>query len=1394
MGRKKERPSTRPVDWEGLPKNPTNKESDRQATLAPGYAGPNPIEFPTIGEKEGSAIVDHQPFPACIGLAPDPYSNNQAVFNDSLCISFLSTLHKLLLDQGRVSDIVQTLAGIREESSRRTSNPASERSLRRQLAESANQWASQKFGPSAPKIDEGSTSRLFTMLQALYNFTGRVHDVMKRVCGPSRFYRPWFKKYPLVCPQGNCEVEFDNASDVADHLQQKHTNLPHDLEYLQFSCSICDAPVFYAEKEIRAHLKTHSLSMTRYAYTKLTNTKDLFKAPSKDYWASAEEDKLFVNLPNAPAPITSSSPSSTLTRNPAKGRPNGSCKTLAPEDATPPSDPLSDLLATAKDETGGSNYETEQELERLLVNPAHSMDHAPHFNVGTTLTIPAPSSSAPPAGPGLWGPVQSQDAPDIHAPLGTIPGVPTSLGLHTETGPLPPPPATSQSARGPDPTELNSLNASAPGPIHYGVTNQTSPPFTLGGPLNSNLASYPAIPSHNVPPSHMGATSMAINSLALPSEPASMAVPASSGPHVLYYGRSHGPPVPPLPITNTNLASTQQAHWAKINGAYTQVPVPQQPVSLPFCPSSGPTTIMTQMHPFTGGQTPFMTYSLINPMHPAQGPSVQPGLAAASAPPVALATTASMTTTSVPASAGNPAVGATDSSKPPEHQNPRLEDPAIIRTSTHVTKPEAPPPKSIPRNPYVYKPRSSIASSGGPPPTTTTQSPNTFGVKEDDILSICCSNDLDSAPEDYAIPPTEQLPCPNEQEDISLELMEKKRATYFSDYPVINKNPSVTHSLSIHKRRDNPIACVKNLDPEFKSLYEQVQTKIKQTKNDKKPTILAFVSPLEEHLLHYLPLRVKKTVVPEEFRPLKYTLKPSYINDSHLISLGEAVYGRVKNGLKTILLLGGWSNFIKDYEINDQQVMLAQYISLVLTICLRRLQPGQSDLLELIILGPVPQGTSNNLIKAPNYSLSLARRLTMVETYSIPWSFFNPCGLMGEIFAFNQSHPSHTFTLFDPVVRVITQNFAHILEVGLSKLISLIFLGNRPDGTWKTNFRNNPQHLPNHLEIYDCRLDKQGLLIHHHGIIPTTVPITDPGDDHSGMSPHSQLGEPDHTSDSHVGLPGLNTLDPMEIDDEENDHCQTTLPDLRTRIKNRGGTRSPSQTSSRSISPAYASPSNPGDGTTLSLEREESLHSRSDASEIRVNRSQLGLLRARRQSHAASYSEDSDTSRERQPKYPRLHRNRDSMPQMRTTPHYIAPPNSRPGTISPRSPQRSRERGRERQRDPVHFPKHRPNLRFNDHYSPPSPPRDQSYGHFRPQPLLEAEFPPWEPPYQFRNRRGRSPNRILGIPSHERSYRPAIRPRSKSQVDFSRNRPDLRPHVRPKQWRPYRGRGRPQNF
>merc|ERR1711860_387228 len=141
---------------------------------------------------------------------------------------------------------------------------------------------------------------------------------------------------------------------------------------------------------------------------------------------------------------------------------------------------------------------------------------------------------------------------------------------------------------------------------------------------------------------------MAIPPLVIHSEPASLAVPVPSGPQALYYGRNSGFNVPTLPLTNTNLASAQQVHWAKVNGVYTQIPFPQQPISLPFCPSTGPTTISTNVHPFTGGQPPLMTYSIVNPVHHAQGHGVSLSLATASAPSVAPATTTSLPVLSAP--------------------------------------------------------------------------------------------------------------------------------------------------------------------------------------------------------------------------------------------------------------------------------------------------------------------------------------------------------------------------------------------------------------------------------------------------------------------------------------------------------------------------------------------------------------------------------------------------------------------------------------------------------------------------------------------------------------------------------------------------------------------------
>ena len=85
----------------------------------------------------------------------------------------------------------------------------------------------------------------------------------------------------------------------------------------------------------------------------------------------------------------------------------------------------------------------------------------------------------------------------------------------------------------------------------------------------------------------------------------------------------------------------------------------------------------------------------------------------------------------------------------------------------------------------------------------------------------------------------------------------------------------------------------------------------------------------------------------------------------------------------------------------------------------------------------------------------------------------------------------------------------------------------------------------------------------------------------------------------------------------------------------RGVSRSPSQTSSRTLSPFFVQSQNSTTAPTLRSARENSLQSRSDASETQSNHPAHGPLRFRRQSHTASVSEDSDTSRERNRKVPK---------------------------------------------------------------------------------------------------------------------------------------------------------------
>ena len=538
----------------------------------------------------------------------------------------------------------------------------------------------------------------------------------------------------------------------------------------------------------------------------------------------------------------------------------------------------------------------------------------------------------------------------------------------------------------------------------------------------------------------------------------------------------------------------------------------------------------------------FMTYNLIHPNSQPQGMGQPISLSPASVQvpvPTITTTIPVCPSNTTPTTVNHPPPNSKEASRPPGPPVSDINDPAIVKISTHFTKPATKPTKIPSRSPYKYEPRPAINSTNQKSTAPYVRTPITFGCKEDDVLSLSCPSDLDSAHDDYVVKPADKLSPPESQEDLNIELAENKKATFLGDYPIINKNPSKSYGLKTHQGRTSPLGRVPHLDPKFESLYQKVQTDAAQLADDKKPSIIAWVSPLEEHLLHYLPLKVKKAVLPEEYNPLQY--KTRSINDPNLISLSEAVYGRLKKGQRTLLILGGWSNFINDYETSDQQIMLIQYITLVLTVCLRRLKTCKTQNLELIILGRVPQGSSSNLVQAPNYSLSLARRLAMTETFSVSWSYFNPSGIMGEIFNFNRRHPSHTFMLFDQVLQIITRDFARILEISLANLTCALIIGNRPDDSWKANFQHNPRKLPNHQDIFDCSLDQQGLLIQNHGLFPATVPLTNIGPDYSSLSPHTELGEHDGVEGDHSSLHDIDCLDSMEVVEEEEDHHQQPL-------------------------------------------------------------------------------------------------------------------------------------------------------------------------------------------------------------------------------------------------------------
>ena len=143
------------------------------------------------------------------------------------------------------------------------------------------------------------------------------------------------------------------------------------------------------------------------------------------------------------------------------------------------------------------------------------------------------------------------------------------------------------STRGPGQTEQNGLNAHAPGQSQYMANYQASPPFNLGGPLNTNSIGYPVIPTHQGPLSNPNTTSMAVPPLVLHSEPALPGCAYALCTADYHHGRNPGFNIPTLPFPTTNLAPMQQVHWAKVNGMYTQVLSPSNLLAYLSVPPQG---------------------------------------------------------------------------------------------------------------------------------------------------------------------------------------------------------------------------------------------------------------------------------------------------------------------------------------------------------------------------------------------------------------------------------------------------------------------------------------------------------------------------------------------------------------------------------------------------------------------------------------------------------------------------------------------------------------------------------------------------------------------------------------------------------------------------------------
>ena len=169
------------LDWSWESPKPPSKSSNTPPLNAPEYPeNPCPQDFPEIGKKFGPSAFTKEPFPLCLSISLDPNTNVEHHFHDRICLKFLSDLHHLLTEQGRVHDVARIVDSLKEQTNDNSGSISCE-TLKKQLGLAAQKWKADKLGPDGPSLNDTTHKRLFLFFIALYDFNSESDPIMRQL-------------------------------------------------------------------------------------------------------------------------------------------------------------------------------------------------------------------------------------------------------------------------------------------------------------------------------------------------------------------------------------------------------------------------------------------------------------------------------------------------------------------------------------------------------------------------------------------------------------------------------------------------------------------------------------------------------------------------------------------------------------------------------------------------------------------------------------------------------------------------------------------------------------------------------------------------------------------------------------------------------------------------------------------------------------------------------------------------------------------------------------------------------------------------------------------------------------------------------------------------------------